>query len=350
MVVIVALTVLGTGIFVSVRPWQLAASATSTPVWFSYDRAHQVEYWEERIRALGANVAYSKLISEVPDTVSEHEKAHVFGGALYAVAGLSGIGTCDYHFLYGCFHEIISKAIAEQGLAGISQVENECRKTGGLAGCQHGIGHTLVYYHGYTLEGLTKSLSDCDTSMRPHPYEGCYAGVFMEFSMRRMLGDGGQIRPVVHNDYVYPCADLDSKYQAACMYHQVRWWHSIISPSPDRITQLGELCSGLPFGDRVRLACFGGLGVVVVDLADHDKTATLAALCDSAGGGAAERLACRSIAAGFLFANMHHETDEALGACQGLQGSAQNYCVNYATDRMQFFDPMPLPQEYGGVF
>ncbi len=153
----------------------------------------------------------------------QHTEAHIFGGALYATEGLNGISTCDARFSSGCFHEFIGRAIADDGLSVVTQLNTVCTNKGG---CQHGIGHGLISYLGYSPEDLTKSIAICAGLPGEEMLDGCMGGSFMEYNMRTMLQvSNGAVRPATSTkDLLDPCDRFSGEAQRSCMLYQPQWW------------------------------------------------------------------------------------------------------------------------------
>src|SRR3989344_7594642 len=195
--------------------------STHTPV--QRDLAAEEARWGARIAAVGGVAAYTELAREVePETPQDrHAQAHYFGGALYDTEGVESVSVCDAQFSYGCFHEFLGRAIAENGLPSVADLNQKCfdrLDEQGLA-CQHGIGHGLVSYLGYDQKDLVRALEVCRDLPHGDPIGGCFGGVFMEFNMRTLASENG-LRPGFAEDPTEPCSALRSPYQQPCLYWQ----------------------------------------------------------------------------------------------------------------------------------
>lgn len=142
-------------------------------------------HWVYEIYMHGSHQAYERFAKRAQglDESITHAKAHQFASVLYALEGISAIRVCDERFAQGCAHEVIGRAVHEYGVAIVPQVQHECAAAFGEGAyfCDHGVGHGLVDYYGYTREALDSVFAYCDAHERDDPLRGCYTGAFMEY-------------------------------------------------------------------------------------------------------------------------------------------------------------------------
>lgn len=305
------------------------------------------EYWQDRIQAVGGQAAYRELVSSVAgkDSEEEHEQAHSFGDALYKVEGESGLGVCDGQVSYGCFHSIVGHAIEEHGVSEVASLVRFCQtsRSTGLSSCQHGIGHGIMGHFGYDKEDLDKALALCKSAAVPDPIDSCYAGAFMEYSMRTMLGTGAQVRPASGN-LLAPCDSLGAEYQYACAFQQSRWWLQVVegheAPDSSLYTKLGALCDQMEQEPSALRACYEGLGENTPAVADYDPEIA-ASLCVASSASALHRLYCATFAASTI-ADTRGQ-DKGLQVCAELSGPALQYCSAYVLKGASIINPLPAP-------
>lgn len=245
--------------------------------WFSSKEApptakevKSTQYWASLIQKRGAKDAYQH-IADVASSYSknrQHSIAHAFGGALYEALGADGIYICDQEYEYGCFHELIGRAITLEGIEAATDLNESCIRLLGDADagfCQHGVGHGIQGYSGYSQRDLLGALEICGALRDNDPIGGCAGGIFMEYNQRTMLGEDGEIR-ISSGDILEPCTALtNTKDIRACAYWQPEWWKSLLDDQVGRdnesmFKQMGEWCTR--FEDPYNLAseCFEGIG------------------------------------------------------------------------------------------
>lgn len=298
----------------------------------------QEAHWAERIRDIGGKQAYAEFARDV-DALSpakQHESAHAFGAALFAVEDTSGLPVCDARFSYGCFHEFLGRAIAAHGLATVKSLNQGCVDSlvESPLSCQHGIGHGIIAFLGYDDTALRKSLDECRALPYNDPIGGCYGGVFMEYNMQTMLGTEARIRqPSKPADMYEPCASLPEAYKVSCVFWQPQWWHSGVfqgEATDEVFAKLGENCRGMIASDKDLLrTCFEGIGNIVPPAAQFDGKRA-AELCDATSPRAIERLYCRSLAANSLGGGGAGKVGDGAAVCSGLTKDSYAYCMAYA--------------------
>jgi hypothetical protein len=309
--------------------------------------------WSGVISAQGGKEAYGVFAQRVETLTpaEQHTQAHYFGTALYEAEGIPALGVCDARFSYGCFHEFLGKAIAEHGLQVVPQLNEGCRAAlvESPLSCQHGIGHGVVAYLGYSDEAFIEALEECRVLPYNDPIGGCYGGVFMEYNLQTMLGTQARLRqPTEGAEGAYePCKGLSLEYAQACVFWQPQWWHTaLLDQRSDELAfeRMGELCVGMTAGSPIlRRGCFEGIGNIVPPTVGFEPKAA-ALLCDAAGVDDLSRLQCRSLAANSLTVGGSGRQGNGRAVCEGLAGEALEYCDAYARNRANILEVLPPPR------
>lgn len=293
------------------------------------------QYWSARIRAAGAQQAYAEMATSVArlSLKSQHFEAHAFGEALFETKSNLSNSVCDLRFGQGCFHQYFGDYVHEYGLTdGLKTFSQSCaaiEKISDRRTCEHGIGHGLLGYTGYSEDGLGEALAICKEKVHSSNYTlGCAGGVFMEYDLRTLLlGDAEQNprRKLTETTRYTPCLGLSAHESAACMFWQPEWWFLELraSESPaDAISDMGSYCGALG-SQQARQSCYRGLGYSL-PLYSRDAR-TVEAWCASVSQLAADRLACWS------YARPQVEginTEEEAGLlCASLAVREQSTCV-----------------------
>ena len=334
---IAAVAFVGLILIVIMGLWEHRAVASPPPVDASV--ATQQAYWLDRVNAVGGDSAYKEFETFVdPMTANKkHAEAHIFGGALYMVEGLSGLPTCDTQFSLGCFHEFLGKAISSLGLSVVTELNKTCFKETGNSplACQHGIGHGIVADIGYDLSSLKKSIAICKTLSGINRIGGCYGGVYMEYNMQTMLGTDGAPRQA-GADLMRPCDELTTPDQPTCYFWQPLWWHTVFDEQGIRdqtvnYQKIGALCTRVPANSRQ--FCFEGIGNnIPTDIrATTSIEESARKLCVAASSDAKDQLDCLSFLANSLLTGGAGIKGNALLVCRGLTGEQYQYCASAAT-------------------
>ncbi|MDP2735855.1 MAG: hypothetical protein Q8P12_06635 [bacterium] len=298
----------------------------STP----FEAASEYAYWGSRIKEAGGEVAYAELKDayRTADVSSQHFGAHVFGELLYEEKGMEGIAVCDDAFAFGCYHAFLVKAFLESTDAE-ETIQTAVAACGGNnapygRACRHGIGHGLVAYFGYEEEKLNDILRFCPEAGSLYVFEGCPAGVFMEYYWRVEATQEGaaftwrRFDPILpHN----PCPGIEGGRRNVCYAQLPLWWDAVFYGDYGKI---GALCGSVPDPTGQR-SCFLGLGMFAATRSEYESEATIEK-CLSMPDQEAELL-CRSGA--FLsFLGYAGNKQEALPVCNGLLPEAREQCRN----------------------
>lgn len=307
------------------------SSETSPP---SFSRGAHVstvaQFWRERIGETDAKAAYADFkhayATETPET--QHAHAHVFGGVLFEEIGQRGVSVCDSSFAFGCFHELLGRAIHAGGLEVVHELNQACIENLGAQalGCQHGIGHGILTYIGYNYDDLTAALAACRELPVSDPIGGCYGGVFMEYNLQTIL-DTNAVRPLADDDPHAPCNTLAPEYKGACYFWQSQWWRVVLGGGGDTaFTRIRDLCDSL--GQReLRTQCFRGIGNNVAGAFGWNAS-RMGTYCDTMPSVRA-RIQCRGSAASVFWAEPQVR-DDAASLCTQLAAAEADRCLTIA--------------------
>lgn len=280
--------------------------------------------WANRIQRLGGKEAYQELSAELKklSPSDQHLNAHYFGKALYKQLGIEGISVCDVSFNFGCYHEFLGNAIYYEGIEVVEKLNEKCKKETQTLGCQHGIGHGVATYFGYSYENLVDSLTTCSTLPYSDPIGGCPGGVFMEYNFQTMLAKEGKIREFDTQSPYSPCDQLSETYKKSCYYWQTQWWISVLPGSPyEQYRKIGSLCSTLP----EKTECYQGAGNMAGQSSYFNIPKTIA-LCHALNDTEGERH-CRSTAVGSFLSIPEYSTN-AHDICLYATASETKLCQN----------------------
>ncbi len=244
----------------------------------SFDFKTQRARWASEVDALGAEAAYERFKTDYrsKNLKEQHIGAHIFGDILYAKKGLDGFRVCDAMFAFGCYHIFLTRALAERGAEAILMLSRICEERFGArsAGCEHGIGHGILEYFGYSPDGLRRGLETCPPASDKNPFVGCLSGVFMEYYSRvsfdqtRTALEWREFDP--RNPYD-PCPSVPKEFARPCYAQLGLWWDTATNAD---YRYMGELCGGV--GDRGnRDICFFSLGMFGATLSGYDGEETL---------------------------------------------------------------------------
>lgn len=292
------------------------------------------------IREEGPTAAYANLAEDLSDRPSEerHRRAHIFGESLYQLLGFNGVSVCDEQFTYGCLHELTAQSLYAHGMGALSDLVGVCKslEPDKRNECEHGLGHGILAYYGYSLSNVEKSLQHCSafSDAFTDVVGGCNGGVFMEFNLQAMKGDGVQPREVIHNDLFYPCRDVDTQYSLSCIYKLPQWWDALYSElnTPQRYPKLATLCSTLGVTTREQHVCYAGIGVVAFGVSTLPEK--IEAACTSMQPNDEAVYACLANAA-YRY-RMIDESKSSL-LCNSLSGYQLSACISAANKK-----PIPL--------
>lgn len=292
--------------------------------------------WVERIHTIGGREAYRELSDSIAteNPSAQHQQGHVFGGALYSAEGRSGLSVCDAQFNYSCFHEFIGRAIAVEGLSATRELNDVCfsEDVPFPLTCQHGIGHGILASLGYEKKAVDTALEECSRLPHVGSIGGCYGGVFMEFNFRTMLAEDS-VRAPLQDDMLFPCNDLRSEYQSACVFWQPAWWYLTDTRNghskEDSFTKMGRRCD--TFGPSVRRNCYEGIGNITARESNFDARAG-ATLCDLTSDEDEYRLLCRNFLADSLNVGGSGKKGDAAAVCEDLPDTMRRACMKYVTE------------------
>lgn len=288
-----------------------------------------VLFWKEQIRTQGAQEAYQELSESLQHEgpSKAHDRAHVFGEALFLDSGIDGIEVCDEQFVYGCFHQVTGEAIATYGIATIPDIATRCK---GDLQCLHGIGHGIVLWYGYDRPALSGAIKACDILPSHDIFSGCLSGVFMEYNHRSVTKKNSSLsslRPLEPNTLNEPCDSLSGETAALCYFWQTRLWkdweHGSL-PNEELFRVLGQRCKTLDGVER--RGCMAGLGPSTISVADYVPS-IIARLCNATEGTKEEISLCYAEAAKVLTSTVSPEA--AKGLCNSLSERYSARCIRY---------------------
>lgn len=301
--------------------------------------------WNQKILRKGGKAAYAELLTSIKEASppEQHNEAHLFGGELYKVEGTAGLSVCDTNFGYGCFHQFMAEAIQSSGIYVVSTLNDVCLATESKSGCQHGIGHGLIAYFGYTEKSLTQAVSKCGTLTDADYIDGCINGVFMEYNLRAMIGNGDSsyARPANTGEWASQCASWTGIVRQSCSFSLPYWWWALLKNVFNTATfsRMGELCDSLGGASSERM-CYEGIGQIAVGTIFNPKSSI--SMCEASSMDATKRLFCRTYAANVFLGTGSPE--KALEMCTGLSGSFLAYCRAYAKGEASLQHELPAPE------
>lgn len=285
------------------------------------------KYWTARITHIGPKAAYAEAVQLAPTIApsASHKLGHLLGDLIYSASGEKAMGICDTQFLYGCFHQVLARALEEGGVARIASLIDQCPRSEQSpinTGCHHGAGHGLLAYFGYSTEGLTKALAACPRATPEEEYFACEQGAHMEYEFNTMSTQKTRAFDPVHPKA--PCDALPAAFQTICVFAAAHWWQHAGAPLPtESLALLGTRCIQTTASPALRTACFAGLGYGVPDLADF-STERISTLCSTVSTAPRDQAIC-TICAAHTVSGVQPETLPAL--CDGLSVPARDLCL-----------------------
>lgn len=296
-------------------------------------------YWYDRISEIGGQKAFEELFiaSEEFEPSRKHLFGHIFGGVLYELKGIDGFLVCDSRLQYGCMHEFIGLVMADMGSQAAQTLNSKCMNmedTQQLFACQHGMGHGLLSYFGYSEEALNKALSVCETlpTIDDSQMFGCYGGVFMEYNVRTMLGEKSEIRR--SEELFEPCSNLKDIYLRACAFWQPQWWRQQVLKEEgplEAFAEMGAYCRNISSNLNVKEACFKGIGNLLPIDAKLDYSLAVQ-MCDVGSDAFEDRMNCR-MRAGRDFNEGSHKPKLKL-VCAEMDRVEYGRCLEWFQDNI----------------
>ena len=287
------------------------------------DYAYERAYWNGRISAGGGEETYrvfKQQYEHAPHNIA-HNIAHIFGEILYG-RGIENITVCDTTFIFGCYHGLLGKAIAREGIDVLPKLDEVCRKKGkDWLGCHHGIGHGIMSYFGD--KRLVEALEACKTLSWKGDIAGCYGGLFMEYNFRNahIVSDTEYVRQNT-GDVYFPCNEIPDMFKSACFYEQPDWWRRLFK---EDYKKLGELCDSIVDKENKKY-CFVGVGRMAAQSMDYNEVETIKE-CDRMSSSENTAL-CR--AGGFLSIFDKTGSQRNLSMCNGVAREYSKVCLEKA--------------------
>ena len=122
-------------------------------------------------------------------------------------------------------------------------------------GCQHGIGHGVLWYLGE--DHLLDALKVCGHLSTQGAVIGCGKGVFMEYNLDSATNATmtASLREFSSQNPYAPCDSVPNFFQSVCYFELPRWWDAVFFHDYEQISSYcGEIEK-----DNFRKDCFSGL-------------------------------------------------------------------------------------------
>ncbi len=301
-------------------------------------------YWLGRMQAVGVDQAKAELAADIADKslTDAHNISHAFGGALYNFGGpltdCPVTDTNDEFLSSGCNHEYIGRAISEHGLGVIKSIEESCATLAPSKFhlCEHGIGHGLIGYLGYSLENLKAAVDVCTQTGD----NNCYRGAFMEYDFRRLVTGEINMRPPGSGEMEHSfCDGFSDHIRSVCIYWEPNWWYGVLLPDPS-VKDVGVLPKLVTLCDQWKgldnNLCLVGAGFNIFYLGVDVPAATK--LCDTYFGD--KSLFCKlGVAARYRTVGV--DTNEVKKVCTGLTGKAMDQCMYAVEGHVEKLSDLP---------
>ncbi len=235
-----------------------------------------VAYFKHISAARGAVYAYEILRQIPPSDLDpyKHLFGHVIGDELFNEQNIQGLEVCTSEFSFACYHSLISRAIFEQGLENIAEINKRCLQLEDSGGCRHGIGHGIMAALGY--EDPVAAVAVCATLAKYGTTRACVEGVIMEFNFHQLEEMApSSFRQVDERGYYYPCTEISEKYKNECFFEQTLWWREVLGKTS--YPAIGALCDAIK-NDEHKVWCYRGIGRLIPEFSS-DPIETMAAQC-----------------------------------------------------------------------
>ena len=291
-----------------------------------FDSAKERAGWSKRMNEIGVEQTYAEFKEENASRhfSIQHFAAHIMGELLYDKKGIKGLTVCDSAFAFGCYHSFFGRALSEQGMEVISDLNNAClEKYGPLGtGCLHGIGHGLVEYIGHNK--LVAALNACTMTTQVNPLFGCTSGAFMEYNNPIIITAENiysDERKLDKSNPHEPCNTIvPEKFRKSCYFEIGLWWKQVFG---EDYAKLGKLCQEIINMDYQE-SCYLGIGTVIAPSSDFDVKESIN-MCKKMPDDTAE-LTCRAGASWIFFA-VPEQRSLAPAVCEGLEENDKNRCL-----------------------
>lgn len=285
------------------------------------DPAYNRAYWTQEVKAKGASAAYAEFKQRTAQLSlgRQHFAAHVIGAVIGEALGANGVKVCDSSFGFGCYHGLFSQVISTGGASLVRNLDAACVSAYGPlgTGCQHGIGHGILEYVGYSHVG--DALALCKETTQLVPLLGCTSGVFMEY-FYPLTGPATALAPSTRaldpaHPYA-PCTDVPVENRSSCYYELGSW----LRTSQGNAEAAGKWCAGLSGADRTD--CYLGVGTLAFQVNGNDMNA---ARMECAALAPADELSCRAGVRWGAFANPSTKA-HAAEACGYTDSAKETAC------------------------
>lgn len=248
-----------------------------------------------------------------------HDLAHLMGELIFDKAGFSGLPICNPTFAFGCYHGFLDKAFLK-GTENLNLAEQACGRVGPInsgpfGSCIHGIGHGLASFH--QTKDLKAALLECDRLTNGQDF--CYDGVFMEFERSAPKSF------YKAEDYLYPCNNLEEKYQISCGRNQPQVLLDRFNQNFDQVIGICETSENADF----KQACFDSLGFMTVIISTGDP-GKIISLCQNNQHVDFQNHCLKAAAGEIVFENIPLWREKSGQVCLSLADEfLKNDCLGY---------------------
>lgn len=284
------------------------------------------KYINGRIDNIGSAKTLTELKTalEKKDTGFRHTATHIFGELIYDKFGIKALTYCDDYYSYGCYHGFFIRAILENGIGIVKEMDKAClAKYGKLnPSCQHGLGHGLYEYYGD--KRIIEALTVCKTSTTQQDLYGCMSGVFMAYNFPKIINEKEvsiTARKFDKDNPYYPCPSLPGEFHYICYYELGQWWHSTYK---DDFNLMGKLCLGIQKREEQDI-CLRGLSNFVADTSNFEVDKIISN-CHKMPDLRSETICRLETVQSYLFANPK-KRDQAQKLCPGLGKNFEFLCI-----------------------
>jgi hypothetical protein len=227
--------------------------------------AFDVEYWDNRISAVGAQTAYDEFRGQLYENAATHEFAHKMGDLLYQREGENGARICDASFGYGCFHQFFARLFIDRGERAIADITKLCATVVPPHACFHGVGHGIAaYFRNSPREAVDACVGIATGGAK------CARGVFMELFAPSLMSDMSRDTrgESIAKEYAVgsPCSAYTGHvFEGDCYFSLPHLWFS----RGQDATSVVALCESVSL--EYRTLCFRGIGVDMPGVLRYDE-------------------------------------------------------------------------------
>jgi len=249
----------------------LPSEPTKTSVQKLDEKNELVEaYWKDLISEVGPETAWNEFykLNSTLEELTQHLNGHIFGKALFEVAGEESITVCDFSFGAGCFHEVVSSVIARDGLGSQSKIITKCTEKAkndiAIGDCYHAYGHGVAYY--FSGEDVTVPLNEECANHKKENSLSCASGVLMEYVSPGFLADSETPKFQSVEEIAAMCERVNEFFQPKCYPRLIQWWGGQLRldmPPEEYVLVMEDFCNTLD-NQVNRDSCFESIGLFVI--------------------------------------------------------------------------------------